>query len=317
MEPMERLLNLLILLRNAPRPLTFDDIREAIGAYEHDDRESAKRQFERDKDVLRAIGIPLELEDIDIWGGEQGYVIPPGAYELPEITFTEGEVAALFVAAHATGPDPDAAQAFGKLAQGPDAADLLGLARGGPSVGIDLAVPRLPAAADAARRGRRVRFTYRASNGDRQEREVDVWGLMFSRGSWYLVGWDRAREDERTFRLSRVLSEIQDAGEAIPPPEGFRLRERFEAGPWGGGEPEVTARVLLSPKVAPWALSQASGAAVIEVRSDGWTEADVPVSRGDTFVSWVLSFGPDAEVVSPAELRRSVLERLEAVRASL
>src|SRR5688572_26355875 len=193
MEPMERLLNVLILLRNATRPLTFDDINEATGAYTHEDRESAKRQFERDKDVLRAIGVPIELEDLDVWGGEQGYVIPSEQYELPEITFTEGEVAALFVAAHATGPDPEAAQAFGKLAQGPEAADLLGLAGGGAPIGIDLPAPRLRAAAEAARRGRRIRFEYRASDGQRQEREVDVWGLMFSRGSWYLVGWDRVR----------------------------------------------------------------------------------------------------------------------------
>ena len=56
--------------------------------YEGENRDSAKRKFERDKDVLRDYGVPIELVDTDVWGTEQGYVIRKEAYYLPEIPFT-------------------------------------------------------------------------------------------------------------------------------------------------------------------------------------------------------------------------------------
>lgn len=316
MEPLERLVNLVALLLTTGRPLTFEEIREAMGAYDQEDRASAKRQFERDKDALRAIGIPVEAVPTDAWEAEVGYRIPTERYSLPEITFTPEEVAALFVAAHAPGKDAEAAQAFAKIAGVAETGVLSGLPEEATAA-VEASAPHLRAVAEAVAEGRRLRFAYRSVEGEEGEREVDAWGLVFSRGSWYLVGRDRARDDVRTFRLSRMLGEVADAGPAEPAPEGFRPRDRLRSGPWGLGEPETRARIAFSPKVAPWALAQARGAEVLSTRRDGWTEARVPASRSEAFVSWVLSFGPDAVVRSPAWLRRAVVEALEAVRASL
>src|SRR2546423_15358759 len=116
MEPLERLLNLVGLLLEAARPLTFDDIRETLpDAYGHGDPESAKRMFERDKDILRDYGIPLRLEATDPWEAEQGYVIRKDEYYLPEIAFSPEEMAALFVAAQTGGQDEPAEHAVRKL----------------------------------------------------------------------------------------------------------------------------------------------------------------------------------------------------------
>jgi proteasome accessory factor B len=317
MQPLERQLKLVILLLNARRPLTFEELREALGAYGQEDRDAAKRQFERDKDDLRTIGIPLQTEPVDYLDESiLGYRIDREAYTLPEITFTPEEAAALFVSAHAPGGNGEAAVAFGKLAYGLDAAILSGLPDR-VATGVEASAPHLEAVADAVRRRRLVRFGYRSSKGAEGDREVDAWGLVFSRGSWYLVGRDRTREDVRTFRLSRFLSSIGDVGEAQTPPQGFDARERLRAGPWGMGDPEITARIAFSPKVGPWAISQAPGSEILRTRRDGWVEADVPASGREEFVSWVLSFGPDAEVLAPEEVRRAVVRRLEAVRASL
>ncbi len=316
MEPLERLINLVALLLNANRPLTFEEIRASLGAYQQDDPAAAKRQFERDKDDLRKIGIPIQTEHTDAWEAEVGYRIAKEDYYLPEIDFTPEEVAALFVAAHAPGDSREAAQAFWKLAQGSDTDVLSGLPER-ISTGVDASAPHLVPAARAVAARRLVRFTYRSVQGEETEREVDAWGLVFSRGSWYLVGRDRARDDVRTFRLSRIRSDIEEFGEAEPPPEGFEARTRLEAGPWGLGEPETTARIAFSPKVAAWAIAQAPGAKIGRTRRDGWSEATVPASRAEAFVSWVLSFGPDARVLSPKTVREAVLEALEAVGASL
>jgi proteasome accessory factor B len=61
MHPLERLINLVALLLESRRPLTFDEIRDIMPAYQQEDHASAKRMFERDKDTLRDAGIPIDV----------------------------------------------------------------------------------------------------------------------------------------------------------------------------------------------------------------------------------------------------------------
>jgi predicted DNA-binding transcriptional regulator YafY len=63
-------------------------------------------------------------------------------------------------------------------------------------------------------------------------------------------------------------------------------------------------------------VREAPGAEVRRTRSDGWVEVDVPASQSDTFVSWVLSFGPDARVYAPKAVRNEVVARLEAMASA-
>jgi proteasome accessory factor B len=317
MHPLERLINLVALLLESRQPRTFEEIRRLLPAYQQQDRATAKRQFERDKDVLRAVGIPVEVAPTDVWGVEEGYTIPKERYYLPEISFTPEEVAALFVASHTPGEHGEAAQAFRKLAQQAETGVLSTLAGVPTTTGIDTSGPHLAEAADAVARQRRVRFRYRPVQGRKGERDVDAWGLVFRTGAWYLVGNDRRRGELRSFRLSRILSAIRDAGQGKPPPAEFRAADHVTAGPWGFGEPEVRARVAFSPKVAWWALSEVPDARTMRTRKDGWTEAEIPAAGTDSFASWILSFGPDARVISPKAIRDAVVQSLEAVRAAL
>lgn len=311
MEPRERLLNLVQLLLHTSRPLTFDEISDRMGAYRQE-REAAKRQFERDKEALRERGIPIEAVT-DPFETEHAYRISKEDYYLPEVSFTEEEVAALFVAAHG---DPEATRAFGKLVWGTDQAVLSEVLQSVPTA-VDASEEHLLQAGHAVRARRRVRFGYRPSGEDEGEREVDAWGLGFSRGSWYLAGNDLGAGDVRTFRLSRVTTPLQDVGEGDPTPDGFDMRERLKAGPWGLGEPKLTATVAFSPKVAPWAIPEATGGSAGGEGADGWTVAEVPASRDEAFLAWVRSFGPDAELLGPDDLRGRIIESLEEIRASL
>lgn len=317
MHPLERLLNLVALLLDTNRPLTFDQIRTTLPAYDQDDRASAKRQFERDKDTLRGIGIPVETVPTDAWEVEEGYRIPKERYELPDVSFTAEEAAALFVAAHAPGEDGQAAQAFRKLALGADAGLVPALEERAAVAGVDASGPHLQQVAEALARHRRLTFRYRPVSGEAGKRTVDAWALLFRGGAWYLVGGDRDRGEPRSFRLSRMASEIRDAGEGEPAPEGFRASDHLTVGPWGLGEPETTARLAFSPKVAWWAVAGVPAVKTLRTRNDGWTEVEMPAAAGESFVSWVLSFGPDARVLAPPAVRAAVVEALEAARASL
>jgi proteasome accessory factor B len=312
MEPLERLLNLVGLLLETSRPLTFEQIREAMPeAYGGENVDSAKRKFERDKDDLRNYDIPLEMQDVDAWGTEQGYAIPKERYYLPEISFTPEEMAALFVAAQAGGGDPSAEQAVRKLLYGAEGGVLAGLSGGALALDGDAGRRRLLAAADAASRQRRVRFGYRTSAGRSGERLVDAFAMVCRGGHWYLVGHDRERDAIRAFRLSRLTTDPRDEGDGVAPPEGFHAAEHVQAGPWGVGEPRERAVIAFSPEVAWWATTGLNGAEPSPPREDGWTEVAVPLTDVAALAGWVLSFGPDAEAIAPESLRTTVVARLE------
>jgi proteasome accessory factor B len=87
---LERLTNLVATLLDTRRPLTLEEIVDLVPGYP-DDKLSYRRQFERDKDTLRGIGIPVRLESVDELGPEQGYRIPPDEYYLPSLDLTADE----------------------------------------------------------------------------------------------------------------------------------------------------------------------------------------------------------------------------------
>ena len=316
MQPLERLVNLVALLLESRRPLTFEEIRGTLlDAYDQDDVDTAKRMFERDKDILRDIGIPVEVVATDAWEAEQGYTIPKDRYYLPEISFAPEEISALFVAARTGGQDTAAEDAVRKLLYGAEGGILAGAAGVPLSPDGGASEARLTAAAEAIAGRRAVRFVYRTARGVLAERHVDPFGLVFRGGHWYLVGLDRDRDELRAFRLSRLGSELADAGEGSAAPEGFRAADHVQAAPWEPDEPQARVRIAFSPEVAWLAARSIRGTETIGTRDDGWVEVSVPGGEPDWMASWILSFGPDAVVLEPATLRREVVRRLEATVA--
>jgi len=300
---LERLTNLVATLLDTRRPLTLEEIVELVPGYP-DDKMSYRRQFERDKDTLRGIGIPVRLEAVDSFGPEQGYRIPPDEYYLPSLDLTADEQAALHVAVTAVrlegGPAP--AETLLKLGgrEGEAAHALAAL----PTV------PALPALFDAYRTRSTVTFAYRG-----EHRHVDPWGILFRRGHWYVVGHDRDRGEQRSFRVDRIEGEVDAAS-----PGGFDPPARLEPGallrdePWRYGEEEpVAARVLVDASRAAAVVDQVGAGAVVERGDDGSVILELPVTNTAAFRSFVLGFLDAAEVVGPPELRTEMVTWLEAV----
>ena len=209
----ERLLNLVICLMAARVPVRRATIRGAIPGYAEAASETAfERMFERDKDELRAMGIPVETV-VDVHGDVLGYRVRVEDYELPPIRFSPQERAVLAIAATlwdetTLGPAAtsalrklEAAQPSAVLADGHDSRLLVR----SPDV-ARFALPLIT----ALRERRSVEFGYRATGASEARcRRVDPWGIVARDGAWYLVGHDRDRRESRVFRLSRIEGSIE------------------------------------------------------------------------------------------------------------
>src|ERR1700761_7245971 len=94
----ERLLGLVVCLLSTRRYLTDDQIRTAVPGYPEQD-DLFKRMFERDKEDLRDLGVPLETGLNHPFDEDPGYRIRQQAYELPELRLEADEAAMLGLAA--------------------------------------------------------------------------------------------------------------------------------------------------------------------------------------------------------------------------
>ncbi|MGH2758642.1 MAG: hypothetical protein ACRDKJ_03655, partial [Actinomycetota bacterium] len=121
MRKVERLVNLIALLLNTRRPLIVEEIRNTVPGYQQEDYASFKRMFERDKEELRSLGIPIERRFTDVWEVEEGYLISKDRYYLPELDLTPEEMAALWISSRVVvEPGGKEDQALVKLSLGAD-----------------------------------------------------------------------------------------------------------------------------------------------------------------------------------------------------
>src|SRR5690606_25235103 len=315
----ERLLNLVVCLLATRRYLTAEQIRRAVPGYPDSD-EAFKRMFERDKEELRELGVPLEVgSDLLGGGGEEiGYRIPPQDYELPDIHLTPDEAAVLGLAARVWQRASMAEAASGALLK----LRAAGVETDAPAaVGVEPRVstqdPAFPALWEAVRDRRPVAFDYRGiGRTSVARRHLEPWGVVSRRGHWYVVGFDRDRGEQRVFRLSRISGEVVPDGPAgwVTGPEGVAVRRI--ALDWGDPVRDPRrARVLLRAGAA-----QGPGRWAADVRRaregpDGgeWDEATMTFRDADRFAPYLARFAGDVVVLDPPDLRDAVIDRKSAV----
>jgi proteasome accessory factor B len=313
----ERLLNLLIALLVSRGWVDKHRLREVIPDYREAGSDDAfEKMFERDKDDLRALGVPIETGGFDpFFGDEAGYRIPRQAFELPQIDLEADEAAVVGLAARVW-------QQAGLASATSDA--LLKLKAAGIDVdrsALDVAQPQLvpdePSFEgfwEAVATRRPVRFSYRSrgSADPSAVRRLQPWGVVSYRSRWYVVGHDLDRDDQRMFRLSRVEGVPAFAG----PPGSFEV-------PPGTDLRAIADRLAPDTPERTAVLRARAGKAVgmrhrarVTAGDDGWDRLEIGFGRLDAMVSEVLGYGDDVVVESPDDLRAGVLQRLEDVLAT-
>jgi proteasome accessory factor BC len=312
-----RQLSLVAFLMAERRPLTAREIKSTVEGYSEMSDEAFARRFYSDRSELIALGVPLHSQR-DEFTGEELYTLRSEQYFLPQLDLKEDELAALQTALYLLEGQFAYAEPL-RLA-------LQNLALGrrgfddpptGTAVRVDVRDPdystetagRLTKLEGAISKQRTIKFTYWSIWSDRtRERTVNPYALLSEGGSWYLIGWDHDAEAERTFRVSRIQSDIRFAtrrerdfrapAEGFDP-SGFRGRQA-----WQWGDEAGEAQIELDADTAWWAERMIDRGSV----EDG--VLTTPYSNVELLAGWVLRQEGRARPLGPAEL-------VEAVEAGL
>lgn len=303
-------MTLLNVLVSASRPLTARELRDRIPGYPDEDA-SFHRAFERDKRELgEIVGTPIAPEPIaGTDPPSDGYRLRADHTFLRDPGLTDDERRALAVAASAVrlaGIDPGRAAA--KVGVDPIDADAPGLGDGATAeIPTDEVVVRL---FQAVAERRPATFGYGS-----EERVVHPRQVRFTRGRWYLMAHDLGRDADRTFRVDRLVGPVSlGPPDAFPEPETTAPVPLHE--PWLLGDgPVEEVEVRVDPPRADAARRAAPGAAVSD-EPDGGVRLTLQVRNRPALRSLVLGFGPDAEVLSPIEVRDDVRDWLNRTVAA-
>jgi proteasome accessory factor B len=309
----ERLLNLLIMLLVQRRYVSKERIREILYA-DAPSTDAFEKTFERDKEELRSLGVPIEVGQMDAYfDDEPGYRVRADEFALPEISLESDEAQVVALATrvweHARLADATTDAVRKLTAAGLDL-DLDALEIAQPRLSAD--EPSFDVFWEATLTRRRVTFDYRRPGYDAPlTRHLEPWGVVRYSGRWYVVGLDTDRGEERVFRLSRVVGKATMTGQpgsyVVPP--GTDVREaarRLEP-----TTPPEEVVVLVRPGAGAVLRREATS---IESDVDGpdeqtpWDRLRLPRAQADE----LLAYGADLYVEEPASVRDEVVARLRA-----
>lgn len=317
-EKSERLLNLLIMLLVQRHYVAKDRIRRIV--YGSSSTDAFEKMFERDKEELRSLGVPVEVGQMDAYfDDEPGYRIRPDEFALPAIDLAPDEAAVIGLATkvweHATLARATT-EAVRKLTAAGVDVDVTALEIAQPRLAAD--EPSFDVFWEAVCERTPLEFDYtRSGSLTSTTRHLQPWGVTRYSGRWYAVGFDTDRNDERVFRLSRVQGEARKVGAPgsyeIPPDVDIKEVARRLA-----PAPSAERAVVLARSGSAWPLRRAADS--VEAGVDGpddrtaWDR--LVLTRGPVgLADEILTFGADVYVEEPTTLRDQVVARLRGVVA--
>ena len=357
---LQRWLDLIAYLVGRKHPVSVDEVLEHVPAYasplETDDPktlDATRKMFERDKRELRAFGIPIETVSftVDASEAQEGYRLTRKDFYLPYLRLME-EAGPAYGPGGREGRMPgvptfeihpedardarealdliaglegspfvrEVSSALRKLAFDLPAGDTAPTLFAGRSEVEELRA-RLAQLTDALLARKRVRFGYHGIyRGEKTEREVDGYGMLFRHGNWYLIGHDHLRDDLRIFRIERMEDVEPNAKSPETPdydiPQTFELVDWRQREAWelGGEEAPLEARVAFRFPRSLWVDRNRYGE-LVDARPDGSSVRAFRVHQVDPFLRWVLSQDGEARILGPAELANAYREMAAEVAA--
>jgi predicted DNA-binding transcriptional regulator YafY len=288
------------------------------------------RTVRRDVERLRDLGYPVEAQP----GVDGGYRLAPGA-SLPPLVLDDDEAVALVVGLQAAaqtavaGMAEASVRALTKVVQVLPVrlrrrADALRAVTVSSAWRSDAIVDPhdLTAVAQACRDTERLAFAYTAANGERTERLVEPFRLVALGRRWYLVAYDVARGDWRSFRLDRLAGPSSTGARFAPRPLPGDDAAAFVRAGIGTRVPTHDVEVLVHAsaddvrrRIGQWATVEEVGTGRCRVRMEpddlswpalalGMVGAEFtvvsPPELGALLVEWSGRFARAADVARPA-----------------
>lgn len=314
-------MNLVIALLSTRSYITAEKIRSSVAGYADSVSDEAfSRMFERDKNELRDLGIPLETGRVSSYDPVEGYRINRDSYALPAVELTADEAAAVAVATQLWESPELITATQGALLKlraagvdvDPDAP--IAIASPAGSVGLRGSENVLNALLAAVTARQAVQFRHRPSRADPYTvRTVEPWGVVTEKGRWYLVGHDRDRNATRTFRLSRIGAEVTPVGPAgvVETPDDIDLRD-IVAKVVGDPPTGVRAQVWVADGRATALRRAGTSLGSRQVNGRDGEVIEVDVGTTGRLARDIAGYAADAVVLEPATLRDEVLGLLRA-----
>lgn len=314
-------MNLVIALLSTRGYLTAEQIRANVGGYQDSaSTEAFSRMFERDKNELRDLGVPLETGRKSAFDIVDGYRINREAYALPPVELTAEEAASVAIATQLWQSQEMVTATQGALLK----LRAAGVDVDQPDVGVAITTAAMPGLRgseetlgillSAIDSGRAVQFAHRPNrSAPFTDRTLEPWGVVTYRGRSYLIGHDRDRAAPRTFRLSRIGDDVRAVGpeNAVTRPEGINLRDIVHraVAEWPAGE---QARVWVAQGRATALRQQALNSTPREHNGRIGDELALEIPMVDRLAREIAGYGADALVLEPESLRDNVIARFRA-----
>ena len=317
-----RQLSLVAFLMAERRPLTARDVKGNVEGYSEMSDEAFARRFYSDRAELTGLGVPLHSHR-DEFTGEELYTLRSENYFLDRLDLKDDELAALQTALFYLDGKFAYAEplrlALQNLALGrpgfhearTDTAERVRVSA--PDYSPELA-GRLSKLESAISKQRTIKFSYWSPQRDKiGERTLNPYALRLDEGIWYVVGQDLDRAAVRTFRVSRIRSDIRFATRRE---RDFRLPPEFDVEahrvprPWQIGEIVGKARIGVQGDTAWWVHRTLADAGTLE---DGVYTTDF--ARIEPLAGWVLRQNGRAVPLEPKALRDAVADGLTLLRA--
>ncbi|KIP53534.1 helix-turn-helix transcriptional regulator [Leucobacter komagatae] len=327
----ERVFSLVLALVASSGGLTKHELLSSVYGYSEryrDDaqRGSLERQFERDKEQLRQLGIPVETIDSP---GEPGnnqlmrYRISKAAMQVPEgLSFSDRELMMLRMAVLAwregslTDEARRAAMKLESLGGGRDPLST------GVSAGFGAAEPSAPALLAAIEAGQIAEFLYQLPERDAPLlRRVYPLQLRRFEGRWHVIAYDVERKASRVFLLARISGQVSSMdpkpGEEQRPGDASELVDRAV-----DALERLQRDTAVTLRVRPRSRADARFSPGAEVLADDEGGRVLRFGTVDIheLASLVAGYGADAIAVAPERLRdavRALLGRVDTAHGGL
>src|SRR3954462_14167854 len=309
------------------RPVTATEIRRDVEGYSGMNEDAFARRFYADRAELDSLGIALSVDKPADGAAEQeNYSLRPEQFYLPDIEFSDSELAALQTALSLLDGEfayaeplrlPPHQISWGR-ARPLNAPEQQGVALGitGSAGGHELS-QRLAKVETAIFRHKTITFDYYTMERDEVgARKVDPYHLLFQGGQFYLLGHSHERGALRVFRLSRMRGKVAYASKAehdFKRPADFDPREYANRAAWQFGDTLGTAELHVSERIA-WQIERHFGRfGEVERHDNESITFRTDYANLRQMASFVLPLAEHVTVEGPEELVAEVGDRVPQV----